>query len=143
MNEFLTVNGGDLRICCNVYSQKQGDQPGTGYKQILWQISRYDWCSLSKLGRIADNRDVVGKLISDYERESLSYPAGKVFHIAVKVIPHNSFINSLFPSSKEVRVEIDTQKVSKLEGVISDFILVMGQVVLSFNTKGIKIESCA
>jgi len=39
MNEFLTVNGGDLRTCCNVYPQKQGDQPGTGYKQILWQIS--------------------------------------------------------------------------------------------------------
>lgn len=103
----------------------------------------FDWCSLSKLGRIADNRDVVDNLISDHEGESLLHPAGKVFHIVVKAIPHNSFINRLFSSFKEVRVEIDTQKVSRLEGVISDFNLVMGQIVLSFNTKGIKIESCA
>lgn len=103
----------------------------------------YDWCSLSKLGWIKDNRNAVDKLISDYEGENLSYPAGKVFHIVVKAISHNSFINRLFSSSsKEVRVEINTQKISRLEGVISNFNLVMGQIVLSFNTNGIKIESC-
>ncbi len=103
----------------------------------------YDWCSLSKLGRIVGNRDEVNKLISDYEGKSLSYPAGKVFHIVVKVIPHNSFINKLLSPSKEIMVEIDTQKVTRLEGVISDFNLLMGQIVLYFNNRGIKIENCA
>ena len=102
----------------------------------------YDWCSLSKLGRITDDRDTVDKLTSNYEGDSLLFPVGKVFHIVLKAIPHNSFINRLFSSSKEVRVEIDTQKISRLEGVISDFTLVMEQVVLSFNNKGIEIEIC-
>ncbi len=100
----------------------------------------FDWCDLSRLGYIVDNRDSIQKILSDYEGDSIGYPAGKIFGLEIKVCSTSNVLRRIFSAKKSVYLQIDTAKVTKLEGHLEDFQIYMGQLILSFSKEGIQIE---
>lgn len=99
----------------------------------------YDYCDLHGCGRLIDFRDSTQRLLDAYECENLSYPFGMVFGLEFDVGLRPLWLRT-FLRSKNLRVIIATQLVSRLKGTLSDFTMYSLCTTIRFNSNGVVLQ---
>ncbi len=98
------------------------DLAGDEASRDTWDLL-YDYCHLYGFAFLSDMRDFGQVAADDWAGESYTYPMGKAFKMNYRTSPRSWWKKLLSPEiDSAVSVIIDTAKVRRLQGTLSDFV---------------------